>query len=482
LHQQGWQQSLSLGAQHWCFVFGHQIQMRAALLTFLGLTVSLATPSPAPCDSSAFSALTFGAKGDGQHLDSPAIQAAIAAASACGGGTVLLPSIPGSPSTYLSGPIFLESNLVLSIEAGATLLASPLLSIWMGSINKPSGLGTGTPGLVNAGRCLQLPPANCSSWHKLRNVTVTGGGSIDGNGPSFWGDSSWWPLSSLPRPFLMELTYVDGLTVSHVSLLRSALWTLVPVMSSNILFEHIFLEAGVQRDSMPYNGYNIDGLDSNNVQNMTLRHSVFRAGDDCVAINSRNQAEGFETRNVTIGPNLTCITPITIGSGTGNGIFDVVIRDSVVDARWGSPAPSWKPKWAHTALRFKTARNRGSGGVSNVHVLNITGLGVDLMVDIQSYYSCQNSSGTANYMLCRELAWPTPVANAPSYQNMVFDGLHGDAWRAAWMNCLPEMPCRNISFTNVDLNATEPQWVCEHVFGHASGSVRPSAQGCFAGP
>ena len=445
--------------------------MLAAAAAALLLQLAAAAPCAGP-----FSALDFGARGDGVHLDTPAIEAAIAAAAACGGGVVTLPLAPPA-STYLSGPVFLASNTVFSIAPGATLLASTNLSIWAQSINKPSGLGVGPPGLVNAGRCAERPPANCSSWATLRNVTITGGGAIDGNGPSFWGDSSWWPAPpALPRPFLLELSYVDGLTVSHVSLLRSAHWTIVPSMSSNILLEHLFLEAGVQRDSMPYNGYNIDGLDSNNVQNMTLRHSYFRAGDDCVAINSRNQNEGFETRNVTIGPNVTCITPISIGSGTGNGVFDVVIRDSVVDARWGVPNADWQPKWAHTALRFKTARNRGSAGVSNVHVHNVTGLGVDLMVDIQPYYSCQNSSGTANYLFCRETVWPSEVPDAPSYRNMVFDGLHGDAWRAAWLTCLPEAPCRNVTFTNVNVAVVQPAWVCENVFGSAAG-----VQGCFEG-
>lgn len=460
--------------------------MLSALLSLgalLGVVAAAAGDVAPPCGVP-FNVRSFGARGDGAHLDGPAISAAIAAAAACGGGTVLLPYLAANTSTYLSGPLFLESNVEFFVAAGATLLATPDLRAWLGAINKPSGLsGFPTPGFLNGGRCLERPPANCTTWHKLHNVSITGGGSIDGNGPSFWGDSTWWPgTAPLPRPFLLELSYIDGLTVSHVSLLRSALWTLVPSMSSNILLEHIFLDAGVQRDVMPYNGYNVDGLDSNNVQNMTLRHSYFRAGDDCVAINSRNQAEGFPTRNVTIGPNLTCITPITIGSGTGNGVFDVTIRDSLVDARWGAPNPSWLPKWAHTGLRFKTARNRGSGGVHGVRVANMTFRGVDLAVDIQSWYSCQNSSGTANYNLCKELNWPTPVEDAPFYSNVEIDGLHGDAWRAAWLNCLPEAPCRNVTFTNVNLATTVPEWVCENVYGSASGSVQPSAQGCFAGP
>jgi polygalacturonase len=357
----------------------------------------------APCDGAPFNVRSFGARGDGAHNDGPSISAAIAAAAACGGGTVLLPYFASNSSTFLSGPLFLESNVVFFVAPGATLLATSDLRAWLGAYHKPSGLsGFPTPGLLNGGRCVERPPANCTTWHKLHNVTITGGGVIDGNGPSFWGDSTWWPgPAPLPRPFLLDLIYVDGLTVSHVSLLRSALWTLVPSMCSNVLLEHIFLDAGVQRDVMPYNGYNVDGLDSNNVQNMTLRHSYFRAGDDCVAINSRNIAEGFPTRNVSI-VNLTCITPITIGSGTGNGVFDVTIRDSLVDARWGAPDPHWMPKWAHTGLRLKTARNRGSGGAHGVRVQNLTVLGVDLAVDIQSWYSCQNSSGPANYQRSEE--------------------------------------------------------------------------------
>ena len=61
----------------------------------------------------------FGAKGDGQTLDSPAINAAIEAAVKDGGGQVLLPA-----GTYLSGSIRLKSNIDLHLSAGCTLLAA----------------------------------------------------------------------------------------------------------------------------------------------------------------------------------------------------------------------------------------------------------------------------------------------------------------------------------------------------------------------
>ncbi len=67
-----------------------------------------------------FNVRDFGAKGDGQNLDGPAINQAIDAAASAGGGTVLLPA-----GTYLSGSIHLQSNIHLLIDTGATLLGAP---------------------------------------------------------------------------------------------------------------------------------------------------------------------------------------------------------------------------------------------------------------------------------------------------------------------------------------------------------------------
>src|ERR1700677_2671233 len=49
--------------------------------------------------------------------NSNAIETAIIAASASGGGTV---EIPG-PGTYMSGPLYLKSQVNLQVDAGATL-------------------------------------------------------------------------------------------------------------------------------------------------------------------------------------------------------------------------------------------------------------------------------------------------------------------------------------------------------------------------
>lgn len=80
---------------------------------------AMAAPAPAPAVGSLFDVRKYGAKGDGKTIDSPAINRAIEAAVAAGGGTVLFPA-----GVYASYSIRLKSNIVLYIEQGATILAA----------------------------------------------------------------------------------------------------------------------------------------------------------------------------------------------------------------------------------------------------------------------------------------------------------------------------------------------------------------------
>jgi polygalacturonase len=74
---------------------------------------------PGPAAKTVFDVRTFGARGDGASIDTPAINKAIEAASTQGGGTVQFPA-----GTYASYSIHLMSNVVLSLEMGATILAA----------------------------------------------------------------------------------------------------------------------------------------------------------------------------------------------------------------------------------------------------------------------------------------------------------------------------------------------------------------------
>ena len=70
-------------------------------------------------DQAGFSIRDYGATGDGQSLDTPAIQAAIDSVANQGGGKVVIPA-----GKWLTGRISLKSNVNLHITEGAELTFS----------------------------------------------------------------------------------------------------------------------------------------------------------------------------------------------------------------------------------------------------------------------------------------------------------------------------------------------------------------------
>jgi polygalacturonase len=117
-----------------------------------------------------FNVRQFGAVGDGTNLDSQAINRAIDAAAAAGGGTVVFPA-----GTYLSGSIHLRSNIHLLIDAGATILGAPQ-AMNAYDETEPYSLG----GYQDGGHCYFH---NSLIWgENLTNVFITGSGMINGGG------------------------------------------------------------------------------------------------------------------------------------------------------------------------------------------------------------------------------------------------------------------------------------------------------------
>src|SRR5260370_25703047 len=146
----------------------------AGVGALVALPATAAVQSSSTAAKTSYEVTTFGAKGDGRTLDSPAINRAIEAAAAAGGGTVSFPA-----GTYLCFSIHLKSNIALHLAPGATLLAAD-----------PSADPASNP-------AYDLPESNApwesyqdfghNHWHNsliwgesLENVSITGPGLIWG--------------------------------------------------------------------------------------------------------------------------------------------------------------------------------------------------------------------------------------------------------------------------------------------------------------
>ena len=145
-------------------------------------------------DQSVLNVRSFGAVGDGTNLDSPAINQAIAAAAATGGGTVFVPA-----GTYLSGSIHLTNNINLYLGAGAVILGAPQE---MNAYDETEPWSNNP--YQDGGHCYFH---NSLIWgENLTNVSITGPGMINGGGlvrddkllDDMCGFSRWSPTNRTP--------------------------------------------------------------------------------------------------------------------------------------------------------------------------------------------------------------------------------------------------------------------------------------------
>jgi polygalacturonase len=129
--------------------------------------VALSLGTPLEVGAATFDVKAFGAKADGKTLDRDAINKAIDAAAAAGGGTVYLPA-----GTYVTGSIRLRSNITLQLEHGTVIEASTDVTAY---------------DAAEPNQWDKFQDSGHSHWHNsliwgdgLENVSIVGAGLITG--------------------------------------------------------------------------------------------------------------------------------------------------------------------------------------------------------------------------------------------------------------------------------------------------------------
>lgn len=248
--------------------------------------------------------LDHGARGDGSTNDAGAIQRAIDACHAAGGGTVLVPA----GRTYLSGSIALKAHVELHVERGATLRASTERADYGGYT-----FG-GTPVFI--------------SGVEAHGAAIAGPGTIDGQGRRFM--TSELPhmyRSTLPwRPHLVCVLRCRGFTVRDVTLRDSANWALHLTGCVDVLVHGIRILNDLK---VP----NCDGIDPDHCRNVRISDCHIEAGDDCIVL--KNRAEYPElgpSENIVI-TNCTLISTscaVKIGTESIDDFRAIVVSNCVI--------------------------------------------------------------------------------------------------------------------------------------------------------
>ena len=256
----------------------------------------------------------FGAKGDGATDDAVAIQKAIDQCSADGGGIVLFPR----NHVFLCGPIELKSNVEIHLESTATLKANPDEGIY-----HLSAFG------ANRGEGMMWLYANNAD-----NISITGKGTIHGNGIAFMGaelDDSYElkPLADQsfdPRPHVLTLTDVRNLTIRDVTIREGAYWTVHLVGCNEAVIDGINLLNNLKIR-------NGDGIDLDHSKNVRISNCHITSGDDCICLKNRRESEQYGSCHDIVVTNCVMSSrscAIKIGSENMDSIYNVVFDNCII--------------------------------------------------------------------------------------------------------------------------------------------------------
>ncbi len=390
----------------------------------------LSAHAAATCDARA-----YGAKPDGTTLNTKAIQQAIDACAKKGGGKVTLEG-----GTFLSGPIVLVSNIDLDIAQGATL---------QGSSNHedyPKKTEFRNPGLQSL-----VSATNAS------NISITGGGVIDGAGESWWKEARAVADhgvmgQGILRPRLVVFDHCHKVLMDGVTVENSPFWQIVPYYSDDVTIRNIRVLSDLHSP-------NTDAIDPFSSSNVRIEHVYADVGDDDVAIKSgqiNSPGPDAPSKDITIS-DCTFMHGhgISIGSELAGGAQNITVSNIHFTG-------------TDNGIRIKANRDRGND-VSHLVFRNIQMEDVGTAILISEYYpNVQPPSGG-------DASQPVTRLTPRFHDIRIEDVKATGSKNAGFIIGLPESPVRAVSLKNVSIQAQKGLMVSNAYVTAENVDIQPQA-------
>ncbi len=356
----------------------------------------------------------YGAVGDGVTLNTEAIQKAIDELSARGGGRIIFPD-----GIWLTGPIELKSNIDLNLSRNAIIFFSPDKSLYVDPSPK-------------AGRFLPCIRAN-----RANNISITGEGTIDGNGAQWrpvkrskvsdveWkrfrqmggverqDGSLWYPwelksgypdMDETPekqekrRNDLFRPSNCENVLVSGVTFQNAPKFHVHPLNCLNVIIDGITVRC-------PWNAQNGDAIDLSDCHRSIIVNCIVDAGDDGLCMKSGSYkakalVNGCEDILIQDNTVYHAHGGFVIGSEDICGMKRIVVRDCTFSG-------------TDTGLRFKSAVGRG-GKTEDIYISSV------MMTDINSeaiVFQCDYADRPAGSKDVQASA-PAEIVNVPEFTDI----------------------------------------------------------------
>ncbi len=349
----------------------------------------------------------YGAIGDGITNDQEAIQKAIDACKEIGG-TVLF-----QKGNFLTGQLLLVSNMTLKIDSSATILGIKSDE----ETHYPHHLiETKYPN-----RMLQDCQRRLIYGNKVQNVTITGGGTINGQGDY----EPWMNVKELgtekDRPSILAFVGSKNITVSNITLHKPACWTQVYIESDSIKIQNIKVHTG---NLTP----NRDGIDIVDCHNVLIEDSNIKSEDDGICFKS----------------------------GSEYGCKDIVVRRCTIDKlnvnagnciKWGTDGLGSFMNFDVSDLTLKNAYQN-----SGIVIESMDGATID-NINIQN---CTiTNCGQAIFMLLadRKRTVPDRKARIGTISNVSFKDIKGTNFTQQYPSIITGIKghnIQNVTFKNLD--------------------------------